>query len=60
VISDETGVLVEFGDAESIAQACISALRRDWSQKAILDRARQFSYASFKDRLAALLAPTDA
>jgi glycosyltransferase involved in cell wall biosynthesis len=55
VITEETGVLVEFGNVEAIAAGCLAALRRPWEEKALLDRARHFSYASFKERLAALL-----
>jgi asparagine synthase (glutamine-hydrolysing) len=56
VISDATGVLVEYGDVRGIAAACIAALQRDWDDAAILARARQFSYSPFKERLATLLA----
>lgn len=55
VITPDTGVLVEFGNVPAIAAACIDALRRDWDENAILDRARHFSYSQFKDRLAFLL-----
>ena len=54
VVTDETGILVEFGNVASIAEGCVSALGRDWNQAAILDRARQFSYGHFKDRLAGI------
>lgn len=57
VITPETGVLVPYGDVPAIADAAIAALRRDWDEAAILDRAREFSYSRFKDRLASLLAP---
>jgi hypothetical protein len=49
-------VLAEFGDVRGIAAAAIEALRRDWNEPAILDRARHFSYSRFKERLASLLA----
>ncbi len=55
VITPETGVLIEFGDVPAIAAACVAALTREWSETAILDRARAFSYSPFKDRLASLL-----
>jgi phosphatidylinositol alpha-1,6-mannosyltransferase len=55
VITSETGILVEFGNVSAIAAGCVAALQRDWNQTAILERARYFSYDSFKDRLAALL-----
>jgi asparagine synthase (glutamine-hydrolysing) len=56
VIAKDTGVLVEFGDIRGIATACVSALRRNWDQEAILEHARSFSYPQFKRRLASLLA----
>jgi asparagine synthase (glutamine-hydrolyzing) len=56
VITPDTGVLVPYGDVPAIADAAIAALRRDWNETAILDRAREFSYSHFKDRLASLLA----
>ena len=55
VITDDTGVLVEFGDVPGIAAASIAALRRDWDQEAILARARHFSYSQFKAQLGSLL-----
>lgn len=55
VITPDTGVLVEYGDVSGIAAACVDALRRTWDEPAILDRARQFSYAKFRARLAVLL-----
>jgi len=55
VITDDTGVLVEFGNVASVAAGCISALRRDWPQEVILERARQFSYQPFKERLSQIL-----
>ena len=55
VITESTGVLAEYGDVPGIATASITALRRDWNEQAILDRARHFSYAQFVPQLAALL-----
>lgn len=55
VITDQTGVLVEFGDVAGLAEACIGALEREWDESAILSRARAFSYSPFKDRLASLV-----
>jgi len=55
VITEDTGVLVEYGDVPAIAAGCLEGLRRPWSEKALLDRAEKFSYAHFKERLAALL-----
>jgi asparagine synthase (glutamine-hydrolysing) len=53
IITDSTGILAEYGDIPGIAAACIAALGRDWDQEPILERARQFSFAKFKERLAA-------
>jgi asparagine synthase (glutamine-hydrolysing) len=55
IITDETGILVEYGDTQGIAAGCIAALRRDWAQEPILERARQFSFARFKQRLGSVL-----
>jgi glycosyltransferase involved in cell wall biosynthesis len=55
VIAGDTGVLVEFGDVPGIARACAGALRRAWDQDAILERAREYSYPQFKQRLSLLL-----
>lgn len=55
VITPDTGMLVEYGDVPAIATACVDALRREWDQQAILDRARHFSYPQFRDRLGTLL-----
>jgi len=55
VITEETGVLVEYGDVAGIAAASLAALRRDWNEEAILARARHFSYSQFKAHLASLL-----
>ena len=55
VISQDTGVLVEFGDVPGIASACVGAMSRDWDENAILERARKFSFPQFKQRLASLL-----
>lgn len=56
VITDETGLLVEYGDVPALAKAASEGLVRDWDENAILDRARHFSYSPFKTRLASLLA----
>jgi glycosyltransferase involved in cell wall biosynthesis len=55
VITEKTGVLVEFGDVPAIAAGCIAALRQQWDERLILDRARQFSYENFRGRLNAIL-----
>lgn len=55
VISENTGLLVEYGDVPGLAAACADALTREWDESAILARARQFSYPIFRSRLATLL-----
>jgi glycosyltransferase involved in cell wall biosynthesis len=55
VITDETGVLVEYGDVPGIGAALAGALAREWNAEPILERARLFSYSRFKVRLASLL-----
>ena len=55
VITEETGVLVDYGDVPGIAAASIAALGRAWDEEAILARARHFSYSQFQSRLASLL-----
>lgn len=58
VLTADTGILVEPGcDSAALAAALTAALQRDWDESAILDRARQFAYPRFKDRLASLLSP---
>ena len=56
VITDATGVLVEYGDVKGIAIAAIDALQRPWNEQHILDRAREFSYPTFRARFGTLLA----
>jgi phosphatidylinositol alpha-1,6-mannosyltransferase len=55
VITEETGVLVEYGDVPGIAAAIVAALRREWCVESLLERARSFSFPIFKERLASLL-----
>ncbi len=55
VISEESGVLVEYGDVPGIAAAMTAALRKDWPIGPILDRVMTFSYLRFKERLASLI-----
>lgn len=55
VIDAESGVLAAVGDVPGIATAAIEALRRDWREETIMNRARHFSFAPFKERLAGLL-----
>jgi asparagine synthase (glutamine-hydrolysing) len=55
IITEDTGMLAEYGDLPGIAAACVAALRRDWAQEPILDRARQYTFAKFKERLASAI-----
>jgi asparagine synthase (glutamine-hydrolysing) len=56
VIDADTGMLVPYGNVAAIARATIDALHRDWDEERILARAREFSFAPFKQRLSSLLA----
>jgi asparagine synthase (glutamine-hydrolysing) len=56
VITDDSGVLVEYGDIAATAQAVIDSLERTWDESRILARARDFSFTAFKQRLATELA----
>ena len=56
VITDASGVLVEFGNVPAIAAAAVAALQRKWDERAILDRAESFGYFPFREKLAASLA----
>ena len=55
VITSESGTLVGYGNVDEIAKALVESLRRKWSAEKIRDRAKQFSYVKFKERLAHLL-----
>jgi glycosyltransferase involved in cell wall biosynthesis len=55
VITEESGILVEYGDVPGIAAALIAALRRSWAIQPIVERAQLFSYGRFKACLAKLL-----
>jgi phosphatidyl-myo-inositol dimannoside synthase len=55
VLTPETGILVEYGDVAQIAAGCIAALQRPWDPQPILDRAREFAYPRFRERLADVL-----
>ena len=55
VISEDSGVLVEYGDVPGIAAAMTAALRKEWPIGPILERVRMFSYLRFKERLASLI-----
>jgi phosphatidyl-myo-inositol dimannoside synthase len=55
VITPETGILVEYGDVPQLAAGCLVALQRSWDAQAILDRAHEFAYPRFRERMAAML-----
>ena len=44
------------GDVPAIAREAVQSLRRNWSEPALLNRAREFSYENFRPRLAAAIA----
>jgi phosphatidylinositol alpha-1,6-mannosyltransferase len=55
VISDDTGVLVKYGDVQGIADGIVAALRHKWRKEALIERAKFFSFSRFKERLAPLV-----
>ena len=55
VITDGTGVLVDYGDVAAIAAAIEGAFTREWRLEPILARASEFSYPRFLERLGRLL-----
>lgn len=55
VLTEETGLLVEYGDPAALASACVHALGRPWNHDAILHRAREFSYPRFLERVEAAM-----
>ncbi len=55
VVTAETGILVEYGDVPGLSAALVGALRREWPVRALIDRAHEFSYLRFKERLSSLL-----
>ena len=55
VVSETTGVLVEYGDVPGIARAAVAALEREWKADDFARHLEQFSYPVFRDRLATLL-----
>jgi glycosyltransferase involved in cell wall biosynthesis len=55
VLTQDTGLLVEYGDATGLAAAIVVGLRREWSIEALITRAQEFSYLRFKERLSSLL-----
>ena len=56
VITPESGLLVPYGDVHALARAAVAGLRQKWSPDAIRARSAQFSYESFRARLADSLA----
>ncbi|MBI5692664.1 MAG: glycosyltransferase family 4 protein [Verrucomicrobia bacterium] len=55
VLTDATGMLVDYGDVPGLARAAITALQRAWDSQAILDQVEPFTYPAFVRRLSALL-----
>ncbi|MFT3782009.1 MAG: glycosyltransferase family 4 protein [Nibricoccus sp.] len=55
VLTPESGLLVGYGNIPELAKACVDALRRTWEPGAIQNRAAQFSYSRFRDKLTSLI-----
>jgi len=55
VISVDSGLLVDYGDVNGIAERCLAALNRTWDPEAIRAHAARFSYSQFRERLGSLL-----
>ncbi|RRJ96666.1 glycosyltransferase family 1 protein [Opitutaceae bacterium TAV4] len=54
VISDETGLLVPYGDVTALAAACVRALDHPWDADALRRRAQLFSSERFTEQFATL------
>ena len=52
VITEDTGVLVDYGDVPAISAAILSSLARKWPPGPFEERVRTFSFGRFKERLA--------
>jgi glycosyltransferase involved in cell wall biosynthesis len=57
IIDGTSGVLVDPGDARQIATQLVWALQHQWNPKQIKERAAQFSYPVFQERLQQALRP---
>ncbi len=55
VVSLETGILAASDNIQTVAQAIIAALEREWDEEQILAHAREFSFDRFCSRFAAAL-----
>ena len=60
VVEDETGLLVETGEAESLAEEMVRAERIEWDRERIRQRARSFDRKTFVERLGRILLETGA
>ena len=56
IIDHTSGVLVDHGDIPQIAAKLVWALQRQWNAEQIRQRAAQFSYPAFQERLRRALA----
>lgn len=54
VVNANCGALVPYGDVPALAKACISALQATWDPAKLRARAAEFSYESFRQRLASI------
>jgi len=55
VVTNEVGVLVEYGNADQIASSISDLIRRPRASEAILKHAAKFSFPNFRENLATLL-----
>ena len=56
IIDEASGVLADYGDVPQIAAKLVWALQRPWNAEQIRQRAAQFSYPVFRERLRSALA----
>ncbi len=54
VIGRDGGLLVPYGDVGAIAQACVEALQREWSDAILRARSKLFCVAQFRKNFTAL------
>jgi len=54
VVNASCGGLVPYGDVPALADACIAALQFSWDPAKLRARAAEFSYESFRQRLASV------
>jgi len=55
IITQESGLLVPYGDVPALSAACLRALGNTWNGAEIQACAQRFSYARFKERMLPIL-----